>query len=243
VIGTLVIVDSLSIKCYDRYIMSDQTNQTLGRRKRLPDQTREAAEQATRADILRAATKEFVAKGYDGASISSITKHTQTSQRMLYYHFSDKYGLYCAVLEAGYKRMFADTPLMEQDVQDPLLDLRQFAERTFDRHIENEDFVRLIMIENIAGAMAVQGSETAKTLSKKRVGELYVIIERGKAEGVFRADLDASDVYGIIAGLSFSAVSNRHTVNALFGSDLSDETEKVNRRNLTAQAACRFASP
>lgn len=213
-----------------------------GRRKLSGTQSPEEALQATRSDILHAATLEFVAKGYDGASISSITQRTKTSQRMLYYHFGGKDELYRAVLEAGYARMFKGARPIEAEHDDPLQALKMFAEKTFDLHIENEDFVRLIMVENIAGAKTLEASKLAREPGNDNLADLHRIIQHGKNTGVFRKDVDAEDVYAVIAGLSFNAVSNRYTVNVLFGFDLEVESARNDRRSLIATAACRYAA-
>ncbi len=218
-----------------------KTSAPLGRRKLAKSQSTEQVQQATRDDILHAATLEFVAKGYDGASISSITSRTQTSQRMLYYHFGGKAQLYRAVLEAGYTRMFKSAPELNSDNQDPQQALHIFAAQTFDRHLENEDFVRLLMIENIAGATTVSKSDIARELGKENLAELKQIIQHGKKNGVFRSEIRVEDVYAIMAGMSFTAVSNRHTVKVLFGADLEVEAERDHRRQLIATAVCRFA--
>ena len=196
----------------------------------------------TRQDILHAATQEFVKNGYNGASVSAIANRTKTSQRMLYYHFRGKEELYRTVLEAGYKRMFESAPKIEAVLQDPLTALKNFAGQTCDRHLENEDFVRLIMVENIAGAKTVSGSDVARLLGRDNLADLEIAVQRGIKDHVFRPDLEANDVYAIVAGLSFNAVSNRHTMQTLIGFDLTDEIDRADRRTLIVEAACRFAT-
>ena len=60
---------------------------------------REAAAQATRDSILRAATKVFAKYGYDGGSVEKISKAANSYDRMIYYYFGSKEGLFIAVLE------------------------------------------------------------------------------------------------------------------------------------------------
>jgi AcrR family transcriptional regulator len=66
---------------------------------------REAAAQATRDSILKAATKVFAKYGYDGGSVEKISKAAKSYDRMIYYYFGSKEGLFIAVLEGIYKRM------------------------------------------------------------------------------------------------------------------------------------------
>src|ERR1051325_3933663 len=65
---------------------------------------REAAAQATRDSILRAATKGVAKYGYDGGSVEKISKAANSYDRMIYYYFGSKEGLFIAVIEEMYRR-------------------------------------------------------------------------------------------------------------------------------------------
>jgi TetR/AcrR family transcriptional regulator len=54
--------------------------------------------QRTRERILAAALKEFAAKGFAGARVDVIARRATINKRMLYHYFSDKEGLFKAVL-------------------------------------------------------------------------------------------------------------------------------------------------
>jgi AcrR family transcriptional regulator len=55
----------------------------------------------TRERILRAARREFVAKGIAGARVDAIARAASVNKRMLYHYFGDKEALYRAVLREG----------------------------------------------------------------------------------------------------------------------------------------------
>ncbi|HEX7694089.1 MAG TPA: helix-turn-helix domain-containing protein, partial [Sphingomonas sp.] len=55
--------------------------------------------------MLDVARQEFANKGLAGARIDEIAERTNTSKRMIYYHFASKEGLYRAVLEEAYTRI------------------------------------------------------------------------------------------------------------------------------------------
>src|SRR5207245_10874374 len=55
----------------------------------------------TRERILRAARREFVAKGFAGARVDAIARSAAVNKRMLYHYFGDKEALYRAVLREG----------------------------------------------------------------------------------------------------------------------------------------------
>src|SRR5216110_2958754 len=65
---------------------------------------RAAAAQATRESILRAATKVFAKHGYEGGRVEQISKAARSYDRMIYYYFGSKEGLFIAVIEEAYRR-------------------------------------------------------------------------------------------------------------------------------------------
>ena len=75
--------------------------------------SRESKRQAKNQAILDAALKEFSARGYDGASMSKIAAQAQVSKPTLYQYFSDKEGLFAAVLQQGCEHII--TPLSAPD--------------------------------------------------------------------------------------------------------------------------------
>ena len=58
---------------------------------------------ATRANIIEVATREFAENGLDGARVDEIAEKTRTSKRMIYYYFESKEGLH--VLENVYREI------------------------------------------------------------------------------------------------------------------------------------------
>ncbi|MDE2299433.1 MAG: TetR family transcriptional regulator, partial [Burkholderiales bacterium] len=65
---------------------------------------RALAAQATRDAILRAATKVFARHGFAGGRVEQISKAARSYDRMIYYYFGSKEGLFIAVLEEMYRR-------------------------------------------------------------------------------------------------------------------------------------------
>ena len=65
---------------------------------------RERAAQETQDAILRAATRIFAKHGFSGGRVEQISKAAKSHDRMIYYYFGSKEGLYIAVLENLYRR-------------------------------------------------------------------------------------------------------------------------------------------
>ena len=203
--------------------------------------TAKTLEEATRADIIAAATAEFVRSGLDGASINVIASKTKTSKMMLYYYFGNKAGLYRAVLEAAYEKMGRAGPQEELGALPPLDALQRYAERHFEAHFRNSDFVRLVMAENLNDARTISGSDIIRSRTANNLTVLEDILARGKKTGEIRQDCDATELYLVISGLAFQAVSNMATLRISMGLDLDNPEAREFRRQLGAKVALRFA--
>ena len=85
---------------------------------------RELSAQATRESILKAATRVFAKYGFDGGSVEKISKAAKSVDRMLYYYFGNKEGLFIAVIEDMYRQMNEaeaelDRALFDDHSEDP----------------------------------------------------------------------------------------------------------------------------
>lgn len=203
-----------------------------------PERLRDAAR--TRSEILDVATAEFAARGYDGARVDDIAALTRTTKRMIYYHFGGKKQLYMAVLERAYARIRSAERKVSVDDLDPVTALRRIAEVTFDHHESHPDFIRLVSIENIHNAEHVKELVTMVDLSGPVISLLDDILKRGRAEGVFRTDVDAVDVHMAISAYCFFRVANRHTFGAIFGRDLLDPARRDQYRTMCGDMIVRL---
>ena len=109
-----------------------------------PARTRRNDPARTMAEILQVATVELADKGLAGARIDAIAAATRTSKRMIYYYYGSKEGLYLAVLEDAYRRTRETESNLHLSDLTPQQALEKLVERTYERHRENEDFIRQI---------------------------------------------------------------------------------------------------
>ena len=203
-----------------------------------PERLRDAAR--TRGEILDVATAEFAARGYDGARVDEIAALTRTTKRMIYYHFGGKKQLYIAVLERAYVRIRSAEREVRVDHLDPVTAVRRIAEVTFDHHEAHPEFIRLVSIENIHHAEHVKELVNLVDLSGPVISLLDDILERGRAQGLFRDDVDAVDVHMMISAFCVFRVANRHTFGAIFGRDLVDPARHDHYRTMCADMIVRF---
>lgn len=195
---------------------------------------------ATRRNILEVATEEFARNGLSGSRIDEIAARTKTSKRMIYYYFGDKEGLYLAVLESVYQNIRAIESGLDIENLDPEEGLKRLVEFTFDYQNENEDFVRLVMIENIHHGAFLAKSKVIQDLNVTAIDSIRKVYDRGVKIGVFRAGLDPVDIHWFISALCFFNVSNRSTFSNIFKRDLDAHHALLARRDNVVEMILRY---
>lgn len=189
--------------------------------------------EGVRRNILDAARLEFVENGLSGARVDEIAARTATSKRMIYYYFGDKEGLYRAVLEEMYERIRGFERGLDLASLEPEEAMALLTGFTFDYHAENPDFVRMVMIENIHHARHLATSDRIATLNLSVIDMIREVYERGVAGGVFRPGIEAIDIHLTISALAFYNVSNRASIQQVFGHDMG-APEALERRRAAA---------
>jgi AcrR family transcriptional regulator len=187
--------------------------------------------EAVQANILRVAQEEFAKNGLSGARVDEIAARTETSQRMIYYYFGDKEGLYRRVLEAAYREVRAGERGLDLEGLEPEAALRRLVDFTFDHHHRHPEFIRLVMIENIHHGNYLSQSDLIRDLNSGAIENLERVLDRGRRAGVFRKDADPLIVHWQISALSFFNVSNASTFSVIFGDRLTKPAgQKLLRR-------------
>lgn len=181
---------------------------------------REAAAQATREAILRAATKVFAKYGYDGGSVEKISKAAKSFDRMIYYYFGSKEGLFIAVLEGIYRRMDEAEAAIALDATRPVEALTEFIRFVLGYYRANPEFVTLLNTENLHKGRHIAKSLRAREYSSHAIAIIRQLLDSGVAQGLFRPDLAARDLYLLIAATGYFYTSNRHTLTAFLGEPL-----------------------
>lgn len=202
--------------------------------------TRTNDPERTMAGILEVATVEFAEKGLDGARIDEIAAATKTSKRMIYYYFSSKEGLYRAVLEDVYRRMRAIESGLHLADLPPVEALQKLVGFTFDHHHSNENFIRLVMSENMQRGAYLSQSKSIQDLNVPAIAAIRELYIRGVASGVFRAGLDPVDIHASISALTFFNVSNKHTFGLIFKQGADPTDAFTTRRNNVIEMVLRY---
>ena len=175
---------------------------------------------STRTAILRAATKVFAKHGFSGGRVDQISKAARSHDRMIYYYFGSKEGLFIAVLEDMYRR-FNDAestlPLDPTKPVEALCDVVRFMWGYYQKHPE---FITLLNSENLHRGVHIAKSLRAHEYSSPAIAMLGGVLTQGAAKGLFRRDVAARDVYLMIASMGYFYLSNRYTLSAFLGEEL-----------------------
>ncbi len=196
--------------------------------------------EATKRNIIEVATGEFARNGLSGARVDAIAAKTHCSKRMIYYYFGDKEGLYLRVLEEAYRRVRSVESTIDLDHLEPIQALRRLIEFTFDHHHSHEDFIRLVMIENIHHGDYLRRSSVIQNLNAAAIDVLDRLYRRGLAAGLFRPGLAPIDLHWQISALCFFNVSNRATFSSIFRYDMTSAPELARIRDMVSETILRF---
>jgi len=177
---------------------------------------------ATRARILKAAGAEFARHGFAGARGERIAQRARSSERMLYYYFGSKDGLFRAVLEQAYAQLRDAERSVQLDPEDPWKALEQFCRFVWRYYLEHPEFISLLNTENLYRARHLRRSARLGELVSPIAQLLSRMLADGAAKGVFRDDIDETELYVAIASLGYFSLANRHTLSAVLGRDVAE---------------------
>ncbi len=118
--------------------------------------------------------------------------------------------------------------------------MRKLVAFTFDYQQDNEDFIRLVMNENMHRGEYLAQSKTIRQLNLPAISAVKSIYERGVKAKVFRRGVDPIDLHMSISALCFFNVANRHTFNLIFAGSLGTPAALRARRDHIVEMVVRF---
>ena len=166
----------------------------------------------TRERILRAARREFVAKGFAGARVDAIARAASVNKRMLYHYFGDKEALYRAVLRAG---IATNLDLVAAAPADPA-ELLPFL---FTRVLERADGFRLMQWEALG---AGERKAVAEEERRKAWVEAAERLRDAQHAGHLHQDLEAEHLVLALMALTVFPQAFPQLVRMVTGARPSD---------------------
>jgi AcrR family transcriptional regulator len=175
---------------------------------------------STRDNILSAATQVFARYGYEGGSVEKISKSAKSVDRMIYYYFGSKEGLFIQVLENAYRRMNDAERKLKLDSSQPIDGLNRVIGFVLAYYRKNPEFITLLNLENLQRGKHIAKSERAREYSSPAIAIISELLQNGVAQKLFRKDVSARNVYLLIVATSYFYMSNRFTLSSFLGENL-----------------------
>lgn len=179
-----------------------------------------ATSASTRDNILSAATQVFARYGYEGGSVEKISKSAKSVDRMIYYYFGSKEGLFIQVLENAYRRMNDAERKLKLDSSQPIDGLNRVIGFVLSYYRKNPEFITLLNLENLQRGKHIAKSERAREYSSPAIAVISELLQNGIAQKIFRNDVSARNVYLLIVATSYFYMSNRFTLSSFLGENL-----------------------
>lgn len=154
---------------------------------------REKERQAREGEIVSAAERVFLEKGYEAASMDEIAKQAKFTKRTVYQYFINKEDLYFAVAAKNFQQLlgYFDEALLEGKTGYQKYRLCALAYYRFFRDSPNA--MRLMNYGQF-----IQGQKETcphfqelMQLNRTMFEKFTAMLEEGKRDGSIRADLDA----------------------------------------------------
>jgi AcrR family transcriptional regulator len=184
----------------------------------------------TKGQILEAALSEFAINGYDGAKVQQIAKSAGCNARLIYHYFDNKECLYLAVLRTIYAEIRAREDELRLEALPPDQAIERLVELTFDFFQSNTAFLSITRSENLLGGRFIAQLPEIQKMSAPFLDKISDVLKRGHAKGMFRAGIDALQLYVSIVALSAHHINASHTLSATFGRDVSGQDWRRARR-------------
>ncbi|MEY4364126.1 MAG: hypothetical protein RLZZ24_1478 [Pseudomonadota bacterium] len=201
---------------------------------------REQAAMETQDNILRAATRIFAKHGFSGGRVDQISKAAHSYDRMIYYYFGNKEKLFIAVIEDLYRRFNEAESSLRLDENQPEASLIAVTDFIWTYYQNHPEFITLLNDENLHRGKHISKSLRAKDYSSPAISILSSILSKGVAKGIFRADIQARDLYLAIASMNYFYLSNKHTLSAFLGEKLDSPKSLAHWRAFVVDAILRI---
>jgi len=153
--------------------------------------------------LIDAATLTFAEKGYDVATTREIAERARCSEGLIHRYFGSKHGLLMAILREKAANV-RDVVQVSVDESDDLgAEIEALVMWSLDFMWEQRDFMRVVTGRALVDPEV--GRFVGNTLNARRVQVFAERIERHRAAGRVRDDVDIETAAQALAGISYQA--------------------------------------
>ena len=153
---------------------------------------------ATRQRILDAGEREFAARGFAGARLREIAVAAGVQPALIHHYFTDKQGLYRAVLDRALLPTSTESWTLLGSRRDLEGLLTGFIELLLRFYAANRNLLSILRHEGLSGSSVLVELTRERTLPI--IEALTSFIEERQAAGEVRPDVAAGEI--ILAGMS-----------------------------------------
>ncbi len=178
--------------------------------------------EGTKSDILLAAMHEFSEYGDSGARIDRIAHRANANKSLIYSYFGNKEELYAHVLREAYAEIRRGERELDLDKLEPREAVRQLMQFTMEHYLHAPWFLRLLATENLRRGQTVKHIDDIARLQSPMISQLSRVLDRGIEAEVFRTDMNAVDLYILMASFFYFPIANAYTLPAVFGAPVTD---------------------
>ena len=154
-----------------------------------------------RKRILEGALEVFHKKGLEGATIDEIANEAGFGKATLYYYFTSKEEVFCAIMEKGWKPLWEEIEgiIHEQDVSahDLFLDALSKVVKII---LQDQNLYRFLFTAPKAITNMPENLQTWRTYQNRLYGSLKGLLEEGMIKSEF-PQTDAELLFRAIGGL------------------------------------------
>lgn len=153
-----------------------------------------------RRELMRAATVVFAQSNYRAARVGDITAEAGVSEPVLYRHFASKKELFCELLDHIGRRILAIWQESVADAPDALEALRRVG-RVYVANLARHPQEAKLQFQALAESDDPEIAEVLRINHRRYVGFFERLLDQGRAEGVFRRDVDPHAVAWMLDGM------------------------------------------
>lgn len=113
----------------------------------------------------------------------------------------------------------------------------------FTRRQANPEFISMVGAENLLKGAFIQEIESIPRSSRPLIESIRTLLTKGEEAGIFRPNVDPTQLYISIVALSFIHISSRYTLSATFGLDLAAPDLLAARRQHVIDLIMTYLKP
>jgi AcrR family transcriptional regulator len=182
--------------------------------------------------ILDAAVRVFARQGFHTCRVSDIADEARVAYGLVYHYFSSKEEILDTLFLERWDLMLE--AISEADAEQPTAPEKLYAIAAFivDSYRYDPELMKVIIVEVTRAANTFGRTHLAKI--REAYDQITEIVERGQADGVFRAEIDPA-----VAALAFYGLIEQVLTGWIFESEPVDEERLERAKGLIVDTICR----